>query len=171
MILRLSSVKKSRIFAVGTAVLASAVVVLYERPPVALVYTVWNALPASAVDQDGRVGRLYTNGSNVLYVVVFERNYHPRHGGTLDRFLIPSPSDRGIYAQITFDPNTLRSGTGNSDEVFDDFLLSRLQGVGRNGDGVVQVKSVRKNREQQFVATVNGKYEITIRSGPSHPNL
>jgi len=143
--------------------LAATGFLLSRRRPVSLIYHVWNVVPGSVVDEDGRVGRLYSNESGVLEAVVFEKDFSPRRASALDRFFIPPPSSKGIHEQVTFNVKSLRCGTGDSDEIFDDFLLTRLTGIGWNGDGVVHVSFVGEGHNQRYIATMFSGYAITIR--------
>ena len=119
--------------AVGATLLVLAAL---AHPPVALTpYKIWDAIPGSVTDSDGRVGQIYRAPHGTIAVVVFNKGATPRPNGPLDRFLTPSPETRSVYMQCTINLRSLLAGDYKSDEVFRDFLLSRIDGNGWTGDG------------------------------------
>jgi hypothetical protein len=129
--------------AVIITALAITTLHLINHPPIALTpYKVWEALPGLVTDSDGRVGRLYRAPHGTVAVVVFNKDKGPRANGLLDRLFLPRPESRSVFMQCTVNLQRLFAGDYKSDEVFRDFLLSRLDGDGwaSDGGGVATIK-------------------------------
>jgi hypothetical protein len=111
--------------------------------PVALhSYKVWEAIPGSVTDSGGRKGQIYRAPHGTLAVVVFNRGKAPRINGPLDRIFTPKPETETVFMQCTVNLKRLFVGEYQSDQVFRDFLLSRIDGNGwaDSGAGVATVK-------------------------------
>jgi hypothetical protein len=128
---------------IGLATLAVTICIVLDRPPIALIpFKIWNAVPGSVVDSDGRVGQIYRAPHGTVAVVVFNKGEGPRANGLLDRFLCPRPETHSVFMQCTVNLHRLFAGDYKSDEVFRDFLLSRIDGDGWASDsgGIATVK-------------------------------
>ena len=118
-------------------------VLVISHPPNALVpFKIWNAIPSSVSDSEGRTGQLYRGPSGTIEVVVFNKGKHPRVNGPLDRWFLPKPETDSTFFQCTVNLKSLFAGAYYSDEVFQDFLLSRISGDGwaDSGGGIATVK-------------------------------
>jgi hypothetical protein len=123
-------------FARASTIIAAAMVFVGWRPPNALVpFKVWNAIPGSVSDSEGRSGQLYRSPRGPIEVVVFNKGREPRVDGFLDRYFLPKPETGSVYLQCTVDMQSLMASDYWSDEVFRGFLLSRNEGNGWEGDG------------------------------------
>ncbi|HEY3782703.1 MAG TPA: hypothetical protein VGL56_16595 [Fimbriimonadaceae bacterium] len=111
------------------------------HPPVTLIFKVWNAVPGSVTDSDGRLGRVYQAPHGTRAIVVFNKGEGPRPNGPLD-LVFPHPETKTVFMQCTVNPRTLFAGDYKSDEIFRDFLLSRIDGDGWASDagGIATVK-------------------------------
>lgn len=129
--------------AAGSIIIVLGASFLLGHPPIALTsYKVWAAVPGSVRDSAGRVGQIYRAPHGTLAIVVFNKGMGPRVGGPLDRFFTPPPEAHSVFLQCTVNPRTLLAGAYQSDEIFRNFLLSRIDGDGwaSDGGGVATVK-------------------------------
>ena len=114
-----------------------------KHPPIVLTsFKIWNAIPGSVTDSDGRAGQIYRAPHGTIAIVVFNKGEGPRPNGPLDRFLTPKPEKQSVFMQCTINLHRLFAGDYQSDEVFRDFLLSRIDGDGwaSDGGGIATVK-------------------------------
>jgi hypothetical protein len=125
----------------GLPILAVTTLIVLDRPPVALKpFKIWEAIPGSVTDSDGRVGQIYRAPHGTIAVVVFNKGEAPRPNGPLDRFLCPRPETHSVFMQCTVNLQRLVAGDYKSDEVFRNFLLSRIDGNGWSDGGIATVK-------------------------------
>src|ERR1700722_16134307 len=104
-----------------TALVVAALFVLLH-PPVALTpFKIWEAIPGSVTDSDGRVGQLYRAPHGTIAVGVFNKGVGPRTNGPLDRLFTPRPESGSVFFQCTANLKSLFAGDYMSDEVFRDF--------------------------------------------------
>ena len=120
----------------GSTILIVTTLYVLGHPPIVLTsFKVWNAIPGSVTDSEGRVGQMYRAPHGTIAVVVFNKGKGPRLNGPLDWLLTPKPESRSVFMQCTINLHSLLAGDYKSDEVFRDFLLSRIDGDGWTSDG------------------------------------